>query len=363
MRNKKQNKDKYFYTVSLLLTCYGFLLVIGTIASISLHTKIQNRKVNTDQTNINYSQAAPKLDQNLDQKDSSNTRIISIELPAKGASLSTEGITKDYTNIAQNDKESIATNKESITEPKASKSESTENRKDKKSVVNANDISIKKDTKRFAEQAKQNKPVTHKQKSVDTKISETVKTEKSNPLGKIAKWASAPQLPQLPQLLKLPKMPWDVNKKDKEQKPVLKERHKASPKNIARKEKPTKAGHPKKMLARVTVYWAHGSGTDKWSAKKQSSTGTRLECGQHAAVDPKVIPYGSKLEVQKYGREVVVKAVDTGSAVKKRKAAIAMAKNDQQKKAPVIDLFFEKKSDALHYAKNNPPYQWVEVHP
>jgi hypothetical protein len=49
--------------------------------------------------------------------------------------------------------------------------------------------------------------------------------------------------------------------------------------------------------------------------------------------------------------------------LKKRKAAIAMARNEQQRKAPVIDLFFEKKSDALHYAKNNPAYQWVEVHP
>lgn len=117
----------------------------------------------------------------------------------------------------------------------------------------------------------------------------------------------------------------------------------------------------KTILARVTVYWAYGSGTDKWSAKKQSSTGTKLECGKHAAVDPKVIPYGSKLEVQKNGREVLVKAVDTGSAVKARKASIAMAKNNHQRQAPVIDLFFENKSDALHYAKSNPPYQWVDV--
>lgn len=118
----------------------------------------------------------------------------------------------------------------------------------------------------------------------------------------------------------------------------------------------------KRMLARITVYWAYGSGTDHWSAKKQSSTGTKLQCGEHAAVDPKVIPYGSKLEVQKNGQDLLVKAVDTGSAVKKRKAAIAMAKNQEQRKAPVIDLFFEKKSDALHYAKSNPPYQWVDVH-
>lgn len=117
----------------------------------------------------------------------------------------------------------------------------------------------------------------------------------------------------------------------------------------------------KRILARVTVYWAYGSGTDAWSAKRQSSTGARLECGQHAAVDPKVIPYGSKLKLQKNGRPILVKAVDTGGAVKQRKAAIAMAKTPSQRKAPVVDLFFAHKSDALAYANSHPAYQWVDV--
>jgi 3D (Asp-Asp-Asp) domain-containing protein len=156
-----------------------------------------------------------------------------------------------------------------------------------------------------------------------------------------------------------------VKEKNKEQEPVLKPKKEPKPtKLVTRKEHDTKntTSKTKKILARVTVYWAYGSGTDKWSANKQSSTGTKLECGKHAAVDPKVIPYGSKLEVQKNGQDVLVKAVDTGSAVKKRKAAIAMAKNEQQRKAPVIDLFFERKTDALKYAKSNPAYQWVDVH-
>lgn len=117
----------------------------------------------------------------------------------------------------------------------------------------------------------------------------------------------------------------------------------------------------KRILARVTVYWAYGKGTDAWSAKRQSSTGARLECGQHAAVDPKVIPYGSKLKLQKNGRPILVKAVDTGGAVKQRKAAIAMAKTPSQRKAPVVDLFFAHKSDALAYANSHPAYQWVDV--
>ena len=119
----------------------------------------------------------------------------------------------------------------------------------------------------------------------------------------------------------------------------------------------------KKILARVTVYWAKGSGTDPWSAKKMSSTGTKLQCGAHAAVDPKVIPYGSKLKLSKGNKELVVKAVDTGSHVKKRKAAIAMAKTNLEKQAPVVDLFFEHKSAALAYARNNPHFQWVKVYP
>lgn len=351
MIKKTHTKKKYFYTASTLLTCYGFLLLVGTMASISLHTKIKDRK---NHTNINNSQDAVGLDQNLDQKNPHNTRIISIELPTEEKGLSNQKDTKEQkvADIAKNNTDNLTAEEKSNTNTKPSNNVPTEN---KKSVVNG--VSKDKTNKTIVEKVKQNKPIAHKESAADKETSDKIEKEKSNPLGKIVKWASAPQFPRMP------KMPWDTKRENKEQKPVLKERHKPSTKNVARKESPTKEGHPKKMLARVTVYWAYGSGTDKWSAKKQSSTGTRLECGQHAAVDPKVIPYGSKLEVQKYGKEVVVKAVDTGSAVKKRKAAIAMAKNEQQRKAPVIDLFFERKSDALHYAKNNPAYQWVEVHP
>ena len=351
MINKTHTKKKYFYTASTLLTCYGFLLLVGTMAGISLHTKIKDRKTHT---NINNSQDAVGMDQNLDQKNPNNTRIISVELPTeeKGLSSRKDRKEQEQTNISKNNTHNLTAVEKSNTNPKTSNNVPTEN---KKSVVN--DVSKDKNSKKIVEKVKQSKPIAHKGSTTDAEASDTIEKEKSSPLGKIVKWASAPHFP------KMPKMPWDIKRENKEQKPVLKERHKPSPKNVARKENPTKEGHPKKMLARVTVYWAYGSGTDKWSAKKQSSTGTRLECGQHAAVDPKVIPYGSKLEVQKYGKEVVVKAVDTGSAVKKRKAAIAMARNEQQRKAPVIDLFFEKKSDALHYAKNNPAYQWVEVHP
>jgi 3D (Asp-Asp-Asp) domain-containing protein len=120
-------------------------------------------------------------------------------------------------------------------------------------------------------------------------------------------------------------------------------------------------GAEKKILARVTVYWANGAGTDPWSSKNISSTGTKLKCGEHAAVDPKIIPYGSQLKVGTGKKKVVVKAVDTGGAVKTRKAAIAMGKTPAQKKAPVVDLFFQDRTSALAYASKNPPFQWVEI--
>jgi 3D (Asp-Asp-Asp) domain-containing protein len=150
--------------------------------------------------------------------------------------------------------------------------------------------------------------------------------------------------------------------------PKVVESSKADPKTIQKenqkeKQKTVQKSGPMKFLARITVYWAKGRGTDKWSAQNISSTGTKLKCGVHAAVDPKVIPYGSKVKLTKGTKEVLVKAVDTGSHVKKRKAAIAMGKTPLEKNAPVVDLFFQTRSDAMAYAKNNPHFQWVKVYP
>lgn len=117
----------------------------------------------------------------------------------------------------------------------------------------------------------------------------------------------------------------------------------------------------KKILARVTTYWAEGGDTDPWSAKNQSSTQTPLVCLHHAAVDPKVIPYGSTILIQFGTGRIAVKAVDTGGAVKSRKAARKLGLTPQEQNAPVVDVFFQKKEDAIQYNENNCPYQWVEV--
>ena len=69
-----------------------------------------------------------------------------------------------------------------------------------------------------------------------------------------------------------------------------------------------KNGGAASRLARVTVYWPEEG--DFYTRNRKSSTGVRLRDG-HCAVDPKVIPYGSVVNVPGIGRLI---AVDTGGA-------------------------------------------------
>jgi 3D (Asp-Asp-Asp) domain-containing protein len=114
------------------------------------------------------------------------------------------------------------------------------------------------------------------------------------------------------------------------------------------------------LLARITVYWARGGrGVDHYSRQHKSSTGTRLHVG-HCAVDPKKIPYGSQV-VLPDGTKLA--AVDTGSAVRNRKAARYSGRNINERNAIVIDKFFETKQQALAWANSNPPFVSVKVIP
>jgi 3D (Asp-Asp-Asp) domain-containing protein len=92
------------------------------------------------------------------------------------------------------------------------------------------------------------------------------------------------------------------------------------------------------ILARVTTYWA-GEG------QKYASTGQRLRSG-HCAVDPKQIPYGSKVVFP----DRACTAVDTGPAVISRKAARLCGRTASQLKAIVVDRFFETKREAVAWA-------------
>ena len=113
------------------------------------------------------------------------------------------------------------------------------------------------------------------------------------------------------------------------------------------------------ILARVTVYWAGGGGgSDRWTRRHICSTGARLQAG-HCAVDPRRIPYGSKVTLP----DSTLVAVDTGAAVVSRKAARRSGRTVLERSALVIDRFFETKQQALKWANRNPYFMFVRVSP
>ena len=113
------------------------------------------------------------------------------------------------------------------------------------------------------------------------------------------------------------------------------------------------------LLARVTVYWAAGGrGSDRWTRRHICSTGVRLAAG-HCAVDPRRIPYGSRVTLP----DATLLAVDTGSAVVSRKAARRAGRTALERSALVIDRFFETKQQALSWAGRNPYFMLVRVSP
>ena len=104
-------------------------------------------------------------------------------------------------------------------------------------------------------------------------------------------------------------------------------------------------------LARVTVYWP-GEG----SGKSAAWNGARLR-EDHCAVDPKKIPYGSKVI---FGDSECM-AVDTGPDVIKRKAARSLGRSTAERNAIVVDRFFDTKQRALAWANANPHFMIVRV--
>ena len=116
---------------------------------------------------------------------------------------------------------------------------------------------------------------------------------------------------------------------------------------------------PQSLLARVTVYWAGGRGSDRYTRQHRSSTGQRLRQG-HCAVDPRKIPYGSQVI---FPDRTGLVAVDTGSAVRSRKAARRGGRTAYEKNALVVDRFFETKGQALAWARRNPAFMTLQVVP
>src|SRR5262249_38877152 len=107
------------------------------------------------------------------------------------------------------------------------------------------------------------------------------------------------------------------------------------------------------LLARITVYWP-GEGQ-----VRACSNGARLRTG-HCAVDPKRIPFGSRVMFP----DTTCIAVDSGPAVVSRKAARTTGPTCSQRNAVVIDRFFESKETALSWAASHPQFMTVRIfHP
>src|SRR5438874_8261546 len=105
------------------------------------------------------------------------------------------------------------------------------------------------------------------------------------------------------------------------------------------------------VLARITVYW-HREG----SGEHASWNGARLRSG-HCAVDPKKIPYASKVVFP----DAACVAVDSGPDVVNRKAARSCGRNAAERNAIVIDRFFDTKQKALAWAKAHPHFMTVRI--
>jgi 3D (Asp-Asp-Asp) domain-containing protein len=107
------------------------------------------------------------------------------------------------------------------------------------------------------------------------------------------------------------------------------------------------------VLARVTSYW-----TNEGTSGEYASTGGRLRPG-HCAVDPKRIPYGSKVVFP----DGVCTAVDTGPAVVNRKAARLCGRTASQLKAIVVDRFFETKREAIAWTSAHSEFMALQIVP
>ena len=109
--------------------------------------------------------------------------------------------------------------------------------------------------------------------------------------------------------------------------------------------------HEESILARVTSYWAS-------EGSKFASTGGRLRPG-HCAVDPKRIPYGSKVVFP----DRACTAVDTGPAVISHKAARLCGRTASQLKAIVVDRYFETKREADAWSNAHSEFMMLRVVP
>ena len=106
----------------------------------------------------------------------------------------------------------------------------------------------------------------------------------------------------------------------------------------------------KMQEVRITYYWPGDSG----QRGTRTSTGKRAKSLKTCAVDPKIFPYGSEIEIPEMDLTLV--ANDTGGWVKSRKAAKAQGKN-----VPVIDIFVKNSREARKMQKKYPMFMKIKV--
>jgi 3D (Asp-Asp-Asp) domain-containing protein len=92
------------------------------------------------------------------------------------------------------------------------------------------------------------------------------------------------------------------------------------------------------------------------SGKSAAWNGARLG-EDHCAVDPKKIPYGSKVI---FGDSECT-AIDTGPDVVKRKAARSLGHTTAERNAIVVDRFFESRQTALAWESTHPHFMMVRI--
>jgi 3D (Asp-Asp-Asp) domain-containing protein len=104
---------------------------------------------------------------------------------------------------------------------------------------------------------------------------------------------------------------------------------------------------PRKLRVRLTFYSGQ---TDQWGSRVAWPQVRRAAKGRTAAADPKLIPYGTWIQVPGFGK---LRVEDTGTAVKSRKASGG--------KHPVIDVYVGTESEVWRFAKSTPEYVTITV--
>lgn len=110
------------------------------------------------------------------------------------------------------------------------------------------------------------------------------------------------------------------------------------------------ASETKEYIARVTYYWPGNGG----QVGNITSTGKPAVCGKSVAVDPRIIPYGSKIEIPDMKKTFIAK--DTGSAVRNRTASKRLGRNNI-----VIDVFCANRAEARRRIREYPMFMRVIV--